>query len=135
LGRQEIRARAGALFFHIPIGFGKMMERVMGLIIGAGAKPEPDLIVMCDESSKWRSEVYLEVTKDVPGLEMTAVTGNFISKVFDGPYKDSAKWYKEMCTELASRGLPQKRLFAYYTTCPACAKKHGHNYVVLLAEV
>lgn len=55
-------------FFHIPIGFGKMMSRVMQVIIGAGAKPEPDLIVMCDETSKWRSEVYLEVTKDVPGL-------------------------------------------------------------------
>ena len=26
-------------------------------------------------------------------------------------------------------------IYAFYTTCPRCAKVHGHNYVVLLARV
>jgi hypothetical protein len=24
--------------------------------------------------------------------------------------------------------------FFYYTTCPKCAKKHGHNYTVAFAK-
>lgn len=26
-------------------------------------------------------------------------------------------------------------IYAFYTTCPRCAKVYGHNYVVLLARV
>ena len=28
-----------------------------------------------------------------------------------------------------------KDRYFYYTTCPKCAKKHGHNYVVGFAQV
>ena len=28
-----------------------------------------------------------------------------------------------------------KKIYFYYTTCPKCAKKYGHNYIVSFAEV
>ena len=117
--------------FHIPLGFGKMMEGAVAELVAANAKPEPDLMVIADECSPWRSEVYIEADGEVADSEMRGISGIFECKVFEGPYKDSGKWYKEMRASFPDN----EKVFAYYTTCPACAKKFGKNYVVLLAKV
>jgi hypothetical protein len=36
---------------------------------------------------------------------------------------------------VAAKGKSVKNYYFYYTTCPKCARKYGHNYVVVLAEV
>lgn len=36
---------------------------------------------------------------------------------------------------LAPKGKTMKKLYFSYTTCPACAKVYGKNYVVLFAKV
>jgi hypothetical protein len=36
---------------------------------------------------------------------------------------------------LANNGKKSKKYYFYYTTCPKCAKKYGHNYIVAFAEV
>jgi hypothetical protein len=45
------------------------------------------------------------------------------------------KYIKEADTYLASLGKKAKKYYFYYTTCPKCAKKYGHNYIVAFAEV
>jgi 6-pyruvoyl-tetrahydropterin synthase len=45
------------------------------------------------------------------------------------------KWVKEMDKYLAEQGKKASRYYFYYTTCPKCAKIHGHNYVVAFAQV
>jgi hypothetical protein len=45
------------------------------------------------------------------------------------------KWIKEMKLFVQSRGEQMKKLYFFYTTCPACAKAYGKNYTVLLAEI
>jgi len=121
-------------FLHIPLNFGAVMKRNLKLIEAADAKPaEP--IVLSDENSLWGADVYIDVTKDVPGAQMAALSGTFLTKTFEGPFKDVRKWVDEMTQHVKHQGREVKKTYFYYTTCPKCAKEHGKNYVVLLARV
>jgi hypothetical protein len=121
-------------FFHIPIGFGKLMVKDMEMIKKAGAlAPEP--VMLFDYRSLFSSDVYIAVKKEMPGKEMAKVSGTYLSKVFEGPFKDTGKWVKEMRAYVKSRGKEMKCLYYFFTTCPACAKAYGKNYTVLLAKI
>jgi len=120
--------------FHIPFGFGKMMVRDMEIIKKADALP-PQPLMLSNSKSMWGTDVYIAVSKDVPGAEMARISGTFLCKVFEGPYKNTGKWTKEMQEHVKSKKREIKKLYFFYTTCPACAKVYGKNYVVILAEV
>lgn len=121
-------------FFHIPMNFAKVMIRNMSLIDKAEAMPD-EVVVLSDENSLWGADVYISVDKDVPEAGMAVISGTFLSKVFEGPYKNMGQWIREMGKYTEEKGKKQKKLYFYYTTCPKCAKKYGKNYVVLLSEV
>ncbi|MCP4654482.1 MAG: hypothetical protein GY856_03575 [bacterium] len=120
--------------FHIPLNFGGVMKRNVALIEAADAKlPEP--VVISDENSLWGADVYVGVTKEVPNARMTTLSGTFLSKVFEGSYKNMRTWIEEMKGYVESKGKEFEKPYFYYTTCPKCAKKYGKNYVVLLARI
>jgi hypothetical protein len=121
-------------FLRIPLNYGAVMTRSVGQIEAAGAAPEA-MMVLSDENSLWSADVYLEVTKDVPGASMAAISGTFLCKVFEGPYGNMRKWIEEMKAFVQGKGKSPQKLYFYYTTCPKCAKKYGKNYVVILAQV
>jgi len=121
-------------FLHIPLNMGKVMTRNMERIQEADAlTPEP--LTLSDDKSLWGADVYIAVSKEVPGAEMTRVSGTFLTKVFEGPYSNTGKWVKEMKDYVKSKGKELKKLYFFYTTCPNCAKVYGKNYTVLLATV
>jgi hypothetical protein len=121
--------------FHVPVNFGGVMVRNMALLDKAGAfTPEPP-IVLSDHTSAWNMDLYIEGTKEVPGAEMSRISGTFLAKVFEGPFKDTKKWCQQMQEWVRSKGKAIKRELMYYTTCPKCAKHYGKNYVVIFAEV
>ena len=121
-------------FLHIPLNFGSVMKRSMAAIEAAGATPA-DMIVLSDENSLWGAYVYIAVSKDIPGARTATLSGTFISKVFEGPYRNVRKWIAEMISFAKEKGKAVKKLYCFYTTCPKCAKKFGKNYVVILAKV
>ena len=131
-GKKFVKDRVKSLF-HIPINFGSVMKRNVELIEEADAKPE-DIIVLSDENSLWGADVYISVSKDVQSARMATISGTFLSKVFEGPYRKMKQWIDEMKQYVASEDKKLKKLYFYYTTCPKCAKKYGKNYVVLLAQ-
>lgn len=131
--KQFVRARVRSLF-HIPLNFASVMRKSVGRIEAADAKPQ-EMIVLSDENSLWGTDIYIDVTKDVPDAKMAALSGTFLSKVFEGPYKNIGTWVNEMHEYVKSQGRELQKLYFYYTTCPGCAKKYGKNYVVLLAQV
>ncbi|MFC1873204.1 hydrolase [Chloroflexota bacterium] len=125
-------------FMHIPFPgtFGKAVGRMWKKIEDAQAKPDMnDFIMLSTESSPWKGEIYIATTKEVPNTENVEFSGTYLTKVFDGGYNDVPKWIKEMAPYVAGKGKSVKKWFFYYTTCPKCAKKYGHNYVVTFAEV
>ncbi len=121
-------------FLHIPLNFHKMMARDMERIKGSGALlPQP--LTITDEKSLWGADVFIGISKEIPNATMEKISGTFLSKVFEGPYKDAGKWVKEMKGFVSSKGKKLNRIYFYYTTCPKCAEFYGKNYTVLLAEV
>ena len=71
-------------FFHIPLNFGKVMVRNMEKITAAGAlAPAP--LMLSDENSLWGADIYIEVSREVPGARMEKISGTFLTKVFEGP--------------------------------------------------
>jgi len=129
---------------HIPIGFGKAMTRSLGVLEKADALTE-DNLVLADECSLWKTELYFAVGQDKEGqrervaasegAQVETLSGTFRTQVFDGHYKEAESWRKQMSETLAAEGQTAQTIYAFYTTCPRCAKAYGHNYVVLLARV
>jgi hypothetical protein len=132
-GKRFVKDRVRSVL-HIPLNFGAVMKRNVLRIEAAGATPE-SMVVLSDENSLWGADVYLSVTKDVPGAEMAEISGTFLSKVFEGPYRNVRSWIGEMKKEVQNKGRHLRKLYMFYTTCPTCARKYGKNYVVILAQV
>ena len=66
---------------------------------------------------------------------MARLSGDYLSRVFEGPYKSIPRWIGEMQEYVRSQGKELKSLLFFYLTCPKCAKRNGKNYVALLAKV
>ena len=121
-------------FLHIPLNFRAVMKRSMAAIEAAGATPG-EMIVLSDENSLWGADVYIAVSKDVPGMRIARLSGTFLAKVFEGPYRNMKNWIAGMKSFVESKGKSLRKLYFFYTTCPKCSKRHGKNYVVILAQV
>ena len=121
-------------FFHIPLNFGKVMVKNMELIQKADAL-EPEPLMLSDEKSLWGSDIYIAVSKEVPGAETARISGTFMTKVFEGPYKNAGQWAKEMKGYVKSKAKELNKMYFFYTTCPKCAETYGKNYTVILAQI
>jgi len=122
--------------FHMPIPglYGKTITDTCAVLEKEKAT-DKDFMMLSYDPSPWKSELYFSVTKEVPGEENVHLSGTFATKVFDGPYNHVPKWLEEMEGYLDSINKKAKKYYFYYTTCPKCAKKYGHNYVVIFAQV
>jgi hypothetical protein len=121
-------------FLHIPLNFGAVMKRSMAIIEAAGAMPE-EMIVLSDENSLWGADVYIAISMNIRGAKTTTLSGTFLAKVFEGPYRNMRNWIEEMKLFVKGKEKLLQKLFFFYTTCPKCAKKYGKNYVVILAQI
>ncbi|MEA1990474.1 MAG: hydrolase [Pseudomonadota bacterium] len=121
--------------FHIPLNIGSVYPRTFKAIEDAGALDENDYIVLSYDPSAWRGEHYFAVSKEVDGQHMVKLSGDYLTKVFEGPYKNAPKWEQQMQDWVVSQGKTSKKIYFFYTTCPKCAKFYGKSYVVAVAEV
>ena len=121
-------------FLHIPLTLNGKVKKNAKLIVKAEADI-PDYLMLIDEKSKWGADIYIEVSKDVARAKMITLSGTFLTKVFEGPYKNIGIWAKDMDDYVKSKDKTLNKLYYFYTTCPQCAKVYGKNYVVLFAQV
>ncbi len=125
-------------FFHIPFPpmIGKKMVKMMNLVKGAKAElPMKDWLVLFYDPSPFKSEMYMGAAKPVEGAKNVDISGTFEAKVYDGPYKAVPKFFKKMDGYLSEKGKKAKKYYVHYAYCPGCAKKFGHNYMILFAGV
>jgi hypothetical protein len=120
--------------FYMPMNFGSVMKKMDKVITASGADWSEG-ICLSDHTSKWNMDLYISVDKTVSNIENHIFTGKFFSKVYEGSYKDTSKWFKDFNEVLAEKGYKSTKTYEWYTTCPKCAKKYGKNYVVLVAEI
>ncbi len=121
-------------FMHIPLNMGNKITKNLGLIERVKANA-PHQLMLTDEKSLWGADIYIDVTKKVPGTQMATLSGTFLTKVFEGPYQNVGKWAQEMKEYIDTKDEVIKKLYFSYTTCPSCAKAYGKNYVILFAQV
>lgn len=119
---------------HIPLDMGRKVLQNQRLIEVASARP-PQGLMLSDETSLWGADIYIDVTKEVPGASMATLSGRFLTKVYEGPFKQAPAWAADMRRHVASKGATIEKLYFCYTTCPRCAKAYGKNYVVLFARL
>lgn len=126
-------------FFHIPFPplIGKKMKKMCDLVNKSNAEipDKTDALILFRDPSAFKSEIYYAVTKEVEGANNATITGTFIAGVFDGPYNAIPKFMKEMDKYLLEENKKAKDYYVHYANCPGCAKKYGHNYMILFAEV
>ncbi len=121
-------------FFYMPVNFGAVMKRLDKKVRKTGAVMQ-DYLALSDHTSKWNMDIYLAVDREIDDAENTSLSGKFYSKVYEGPFSDTAKWCSDFEGNLKSKGMGVKKWFMWYTTCPKCAKKYGKNYVAIISEV
>ncbi len=121
-------------FMHMPLNMSSVMSKAQ-LAIDDAEAAEKEWIILSKEVSSWKAEHYFAVTKDVPGLEMERLTGTFMTKVFEGPFKDAGKWHEQLMEFVKAAGKTPVQTYFFYTTCPNCSKVYGKNYVVGFAQV
>lgn len=129
-----VKARTRSIF-HIPINMASVFPNTLSAIENADAMSEDNFLVLSYDPSPWTGEHYFAVAHDVAGQEMVHLTGEFLTKVFEGPYKEAPKMEKAMEDFVHSQGKKTKKTYFFYTTCPKCAKYYGKNYMIAVAEI
>ena len=120
--------------FHMPINFGSVMKKNIQMIEDAGAKSK-DQLVLSDEKSPWGSDVYISIEKEVPSLSVVKISGTYLTKVFEGSYKNMGTYIQQMKSFVKSKGKKIKKNYFYNPYCPKCAKAYGKNYIVILSQI
>jgi hypothetical protein len=120
--------------FHIPLNIRAVFTRTLNAIKAAGAGTS-QFAILSDDSSLWRGEHYFAVSREVPGLSNVTLTGDYLTRVFTGPYSDAYIWVGEMREMVETAGYKMGKLYFFYTNCPKCAEKRGRNHVVGIAEL
>jgi hypothetical protein len=125
-----------ATAFHIPLNIKRVILRLQGKMLAAdAATPIEESLMLFYDPSPWHSEIYWAVSHEVPDAKNIKLSGKFISKVFEGPYRAAPKWLREMDAFLAAQGKKSIKYYIHYAYCPKCAKQYGKNYGVVFAQV
>ena len=120
---------------HIPMNIGPVFKKTFKAIEDAHAQPDKDFIVLSKDRSAWSAEHLFAVSQDVPDQEVVSLSGDFVTKVFEGPFKEMRHWCDELTKSVEASGKQAKETYFFYTTCPRCAKSYGKNYVIGVAQV
>ncbi len=132
--KRFVRATTWA-FLHIPLNMGSVFKRVLGNMEAAGATDDDNTLVLSRDLSPWRTEHLFAVTKPVMGEGMTFLSGDFVTRVFEGPYRKVKGWHLDMEELVRARGGEPGAVYFFFTTCPKCAKVYGENHVVGVAQI
>ena len=120
---------------HIPMNIGRVFARVQDHLTRADAVDPDHFLVLSRELSASQGEHLFAVTREVPDEEMISLSGNFLTKVFHGPFADQPHWASQLRAIAEDHGEAPGEVWFFYTTCPKCAKAYGQNPVVGLVEL
>jgi len=120
---------------YVPRNMGKVFSSVQQSIREAGAAVPEKTFVMSRDLSAFTGEHLFAVDRPVPGREMVRISGDFVTRLFEGPYSALIGWYDQLELVARGRGAEPGRIYFFYTTCPKCQKAYGQNPVVGMVEL
>ncbi|MFA5270536.1 MAG: hydrolase [Patescibacteria group bacterium] len=126
-------------FFHMPLPsmIGSAITKMWKMVEDTKMVPadKESVLILFSDPTAFRSEIHLSTTGAVPGANNVTMSGTFVAKVFDGGYNAIPKFIKQMDEYLTGKGQKAKGYYIHYAYCPGCAKKYGHNHLILFAKV
>ena len=133
-GKLFVRAKTRSVD-HVPTDMGPVFERTFAEIEKAGAYDPSNVIVLSRDVSASEGELFFAVSKPVPGLDVVRWSGDYVTKLFEGPYEKAPSWAQRFTADLEEHGHEVGKMYFFYTTCPKCAEVYGKNYIVAVAEL
>jgi len=128
--------------FHTPFPpiIGRKITGMMNLATSADKidTKKDEVLVLFQDPSAFKSNIYISVIGEVPGANNVKIPGKFIARVYDGPYNAVPRFIKDMNMYLEKEGkkIPKNdEYYIHYAYCPKCAKKYGHQYMILFAKI
>lgn len=123
-------------FLYVPLNMSSVMTEIQRMADEAGvAMPPNEAMTLSRDLSPWKAEHLYAVSKEVEGADNVVLHGEYITKVFEGPYKNIKNWYTSLQQYVTSKGKKPGNTYFFYTTCPNCAKHYGKNYVIGMTSV
>lgn len=123
-------------FMHMPLNMGKIMTALDETVRNADAGlPMQQTLILSRDLSSTKAEQLYSVSRPIEGADNVTLQGEFLTRVFEGPYKDAGKWHQEMLDYAKESKCEIESVYFCYTTCPKCAKHYGKNYVIGLAKI
>lgn len=119
---------------RIPVNYGQVIMRSMKKIKKHNACSE-DSLILYEDIGPFSAKLHISVSKHIPDGSMTKMSGKYLTKVFEGEYKQIGEWTKQMDAYVKSKSKSAEKILTYYTTCPRCAQFYKKNYVVILAKI
>jgi hypothetical protein len=124
------------LHFTFPRLVRKLMKKLWKQATDASAEPDgADFMVLTYDLNAWKGEIYMPVTRAVPGADNVTISGTYFTKVFHGPFKMLPQYVNEMDILLSRRDKLAKRYFFSSAACPRCERKYSENSIVAFAEI
>ncbi|HEY5667931.1 MAG TPA: hydrolase [Candidatus Saccharimonadales bacterium] len=122
-------------FIHMPLNMGAVFAKTQAKIQAAKAGMGDEYLVLSEEISPWKAYHFFAVSKEVPGMDIAYLTGDYYAQVFEGAFSNARKWHDSLVENVKAMGHRSDVQYFFYTTCPRCAKVYGKNYVVGLARL
>lgn len=126
-------------FFHFSLPFvtGRRIKKIWKTIEKANAveSNRENTLILFRDISAFKTEIYISVAKNVLGMDNVFISGDFISRIFDGKPRQIPKFIEEMNQCLTEIKESAKDYYVHYVYCPKCARKFKHNYLILFAKI
>jgi len=120
--------------FHMPLNIGGVTTKAMAELDSKGLVEDPTLMLSREESM-FSSTLLLSMNQDTDDPKVERLSGNYVSRLFQGSYRDTSKWIKETMQYCEETGREARDLLFWYVTCPKCAEKYGGAQTVIFAKV
>lgn len=122
-------------FLYVPLNMSKIMTALQKTADDAQATMAPtEALILSRDISPWKAEQLYAVSKSVEGADNITLDGTFVTKVYEGPYKNAGKWVKDLHAYAKELQKKVDKTYLFYTTCPKCAKHYGKNYVIVMGH-
>lgn len=82
-------------FMHVPLNYGSVISRDHAKVQEAAAYPE-EPFWLTDEVSPWGADLYVAINREIPEAPIEKLSGTFVTKLVEGPYRNAGKWANEM---------------------------------------
>jgi hypothetical protein len=120
------------MFFHIPIGMGRRIEKAMAKAAEKDYKlSDPPMVMSKDGIFSGAVMVGIEKPEVTDPKVIHMADAEVVSKIHLGPWKELNRSVSELLSFLRSKkGTHPAFIYFWYVTCPECADEEAQKTVI-----